>query len=110
MPLVDADRPGIQPETAARLVTLRERLSEYRAELQEGNVSPELWSGVVECGVEATALRESAMSQLDRAPDNEHTRRGAGYAISIETDIWSFANAIAGLCLKQAEARRDTDS
>ncbi|ADD41531.1 hypothetical protein [Stackebrandtia nassauensis] len=107
---MDADCPGIQPDTAARLVTLRERLRGFRAELQEGNVSPELWSGVVECGVEATSLRESAMNQLNREPDSEHTRRGAGYAISIETDIWSFANAIAGLCLKQAEARRDTDT
>jgi hypothetical protein len=106
---VDADCSGIQPQTAERLILLRERLREFRAELSEGNVSAELWSGVVECGVEAAAIRKEAMDMLDDQPDCERVRQGAGYAIRIETDIWSFANAIAGLCLKQANVRRDSD-
>ena len=106
---MDAECPGIQPETAERLITLRERLRAFRAELSEGNVSPELWSGVVECGVEAAAIRKEAMDLLDREPECERVRQGAGYAIRIETDIWSFANAIAGLCLKQTNVRRKSE-
>lgn len=106
---MDAEYPGAQPETAERLIKLRERLREFRTELSDGNVSPQLWSGVVECGVEAAAIRKAAMSQLDNEPDCERNREAAGYAIRIETDIWSFANAIAGLCLKQADARRESD-
>ncbi|WP_147140227.1 hypothetical protein [Stackebrandtia albiflava] len=107
---MEAEFPGFQPEDRQRLVTLRERLRGYRSELSEGHVSPELWSGVVECGVEATALRKAAMALLDRDPESDHIRRGAGYAIRIETDIWSFANAIAGLCLKQSDARRNREA
>jgi hypothetical protein len=106
---VDSECPDTQPEAADRLVTLRERLRGFRSGLQAGNVSPELWSGVVECGVEATALRKSAMSALDDDPECERSRKSAGYAIRIETDIWAFADAIAGLCLKNAEAPRKTD-
>lgn len=103
---MDADSSGVQPENASRLVTLRERLRGYRTELSEGHVSPELWSGVVECGAEATALREEAMDLLNRDPDSERRQEVAGHAVRIESDIWTFANAIAGLCLKQAEPRR----
>ncbi|MFD0556063.1 hypothetical protein FB566_1286 [Stackebrandtia endophytica] len=106
---MDAEIPGFQPAERQRLITLRERLRGFRSELSEGQVSPQLWSGVVECGVEATALRKSAMAMLDREPDSDRIRQGAGYAIRIETDIWSFANAIAGLCLKQSNMRRNTE-
>lgn len=106
---MDAEIPGFQPAERQRLITLRERLRGFRSELSEGQVSPQLWSGVVECGVEATALRKSAMAMLDREPDSDRIRQGAGYAIRIETDIWSFANAIAGLCLKQSDMRRNTE-
>lgn len=106
---MDAEHPGIQPDGAQRLITLRERLCGFRSELSEGNVSAELWAGVVECGVEAAAIRKDAMELLDREPEQERHRQSAGYAIRIETDIWSFANAIAGLCLKQTDARRNPD-
>lgn len=106
---MDAECPEIQPETAQRLISLRERLRGFRAELSEGNVSAELWAGVVECGVEAAAIRRAAMDLLDREPERERNRQGAGYAIRIETDIWYFADAIAGLCLKQTDARRKSE-
>lgn len=106
---MDAEIPGFRPAERQRLITLRDRLRGFRSELSEGHVSPELWSGIVECGVEATSLRKTAMAMLDDEPDSDHIRQGAGYAIRIETDIWSFANAIAGLCLKESNANRETD-
>ena len=87
--LVDAEIPGFQPAERQRLITLRERLRGFRSELSEGQVS--------------------ALAMLDREPDSDRIRQGAGYAIRIETDIWSFANAIAGLCLKQSDMRRNTE-
>ncbi|HIV57501.1 MAG TPA: hypothetical protein H9902_06045 [Candidatus Stackebrandtia faecavium] len=106
---MDSECSGIQPEIAQRLIVLRERLRDFRSELSEGHVSPALWSGVVECGTEAAAIRKEAMRLLDQDPGSEYRREGAGYAIRIETDIWSFANAIAGLCLKQADARHESE-
>ncbi|CAM3337353.1 hypothetical protein STSO111631_14625 [Stackebrandtia soli] len=88
---------------------MREKLRRFREELSAGRVSAQLWSGVVECGAEATSLRQAAMDTLDNDPECERARVSAQYAIRIENDIWSFADAIAGLCLKQAGVRREGD-